>query len=264
MRNWLHQVGWGLFVVLFLVPFASCWGQIAIPGQLTHQFMVEPGGSYTGTIEIVGNSNDRVQLSITQSDYLFFSDGENTYVEPGTVERSNAGWITLSLPTNLALGSNETISIPYRIQVPNEPSLIGTYWSVVLVGPVVPPGEAGTIQQILRYGIQIVTHIGDTGERRIEVTAARIQEEDGNKILETDVVNTGERWVRLAVVWAEIYDTDGTRVSRIDAAGKRLFPGTSVRFRFDLPDLEQGQYRALVVFDNGDEYVWGAQYHLEL
>lgn len=264
MRNGLHQAGWGLFFVLCLVPFVSCWGQITIPGALTHQFIVEPGGSYTGSIEIVGNSNERVELSITQSDYLFFSDGSSTYAEPGTVERSNAGWITLSLPANLALEPNETISIAYRIQVPDEPSLLGTYWSVVLVSPVAPAAPAGTIQQILRYGIQIVAHIGDTGERKIEVTAARIQRGDNNKILEVDVANTGERWVRLIEVWAEIYDTDGRLVSRIEAAGKRLFPGTSVRFPFDLMDLEQGQYKALVIFDNGDEFVWGAQYNLEL
>jgi hypothetical protein len=31
-----------------------------------------------------------------------------------------------------------------------------------------------------------------------------------------------------------------------------------------LSEVPSGAYKALVVFDNNDEYVWGAQYDLEL
>jgi len=43
----------------------------------------------------------------------------------------------------------------------------------------------------------------------------------------------------------------------------RIYPGTSVRHKIDLSSLPGGKYMALVVADNGDEYIFGAQYTLE-
>ena len=124
MGNPLRFGRWALVLLVCSLSFFSCWGQISISGPLTHRFIVEPGGSYTGMIEVASNSRNRVHVSITQSDYLFFYDGSNSYAEPGTVERSNAHWISLSLPPDLTLGPNEVISIPFRIRVPADPGSV--------------------------------------------------------------------------------------------------------------------------------------------
>ena len=50
---------------------------------------------------------------------------------------------------------------------------------------------------------------------------------------------------------------------RFETDRKRLYPGTSVRYSVDLTEVASGSYQALVVVDNGDEHVFGAQYGLE-
>jgi len=181
--------------------------------------------------------------------------------------RSNAGWIKVFLPLD-TLAPGERLSIPYTIEVPDNRSLVGTYWSMLMVAAVLPPSEATAkgavgIRQVIRYGIQIVTHIGDSGERNIRVANSELVHENEGPVLQIDIENTGERWVR-PMAWSELYDEEGTSVGRFESSQQRIFPGCSVRYRFILSQVPGGKYEALVVFDNGDQYLWGAQYTLDL
>jgi hypothetical protein len=42
-----------------------------------------------------------------------------------------------------------------------------------------------------------------------------------------------------------------------------MYPGTSVRQRIVLPDLPEGEYRALVVVDAGGDDAFGAEYTIK-
>ena len=56
----------------------------------------------------------------------------------------------------------------------------------------------------------------------------------------------------------------GEPAGKIEGERWRIFPGTSVRYRFDVSSLKQGVYNALIVFDNKDASVFGAQYKLNV
>ncbi len=265
----VRRLEWIVVSVVLLCAFiVSCANaQLSIEGGLTHEFVVQPGQTCSGQIVVTGNTGARTEIEITQTDYLFLADGRNAYGEPGTMARSNANWIKLFLPLD-TLAPGESLSIPYTIDVPDDPSLVGTYWSMVMAAAVLPPSEATAegevgIQQVIRYGIQIVTHIGDSGERRIRIVNPRLVRKDEGPVLQIDIENTGERWVR-PVAWSELYDEEGASVGRFESFQQRIFPTCSVRYRFVLSEVPSGKYEVLVVFDNGDQYVWGAQYALDL
>lgn len=265
----VRKLEWSAVSVALLCAFVvSCANaQISIEGGLTHEFVVQPGQTCTGQIVVTGNTGARTEIEITQADYLFLADGRNTYGEPGTMARSNANWIRVFLPLD-TLAPGESLSILYTIDVPDDPSLVGTYWSMVMASAVLPPSEAPAegevgIQQVIRYGIQIVTHIGDSGERRIRIVNPQLLRKDEGLVLQIDIENIGERWVR-PVAWSELYDEEGASVGRFESFQQRIFPNCSVRHRFVLSEVPSGKYEVLVVFDNGDQYVWGAQYALDL
>jgi hypothetical protein len=119
------------------------------------------------------------------------------------------------------------------------------------------------IQTRIRYGIQIVTNIGDTGVRRIEFQNKKLLSQDGKTILQMDIANVGQRWLS-PVVWVEVYDQTGTNLGRSESDKKRIYPGCSVRHKIELTDIPPGQYQALIVADNGDDYVFGAKYDFEI
>ena len=119
------------------------------------------------------------------------------------------------------------------------------------------------IRQVFRYGIQMVTHIGNTGTRDLRFLTPQIQKDGDARYLLVDAENIGERWLRSACT-AELYDTKGNYVQEFDGGMLRMYPGTSVRFRVDLSTVEEGTYRALVILDCGDDDVFGASYTLKV
>ena len=71
------------------------------------------------------------------------------------------------------------------------------------------------IRQVIRYGIHMVTHIGDTGVRRLEFLKTRLLREGERKILQVDIENIGERLLK-SFLWAELYDEEGSHIGRFE------------------------------------------------
>jgi hypothetical protein len=239
-------------------------------GSLTLERESQPGDVYTGSITLTNNGSVPQDVAIYQTDYLFHSDGSNQFGDPGSTERSNANWITFS-PHSLQIPPHNSSQIAYRVIVPQDSSLTGTYWSMIMIEEVplssdttiyLASNQAG-VRQITRYGAQCITQIGQSGTRQVKFSRSGLVQNDQRQTeLQVDVENIGQRWVSPSA-WVELYDTTGRQVGRVDGEKKRLFPGTSARFRFNLESVARGKYKALVVLDNGDQNVFGAKYDLE-
>jgi hypothetical protein len=246
---------------------------VRVIGGLAHEMKVNPGNTYEGIILLANDSEEPQEVKVYQTDYLFFCDGTNKYGEPGKLQRSNANWITFK-PERLIIPGNGTTPINYTIKVPDDTSLIGTYWSMLMVegigkgSPESIRPEKGKVQlgirQVIRYGIQVVSNIGETGSHQLEFIETKLlAKEGGGKFLQIDIENTGE-WIMIPMVWAEIYDEEGRYIGNFESSKMRIYPGTSVRHRIDLSDVPKGRYKALIIADAGGDYIFGASYTLEL
>jgi hypothetical protein len=260
-----------MIVCLTCVPLVSR-AAIIVTGSLTHEYEVAPGRSYEGSIEVLNQGKDPQEVKSYQTDYTFSADGKVMYGDPGSLPRSNARWTTVS-PRQFTIPPNETMIVRFTIQVPNDTVMNGTYWSVVMVEPVSPGSPessgAGTrdtgmgISQVLRYAVQIVTHIGASGTRQLKFSQLQLSAEKDTRVLLVDVQNTGERWLR-GTLWIDLYDSDGKHVAKLEGGRQRMYPGTSVRFSLDLAGVKQSTYKALIVVDCGGEDVFGANVNLAL
>ncbi len=263
--------GWfviGFFIFLFgALPLS---GNVIIVGGLTHEHEARIGESYEGSIEIK-NIEDRPQeVKIYQTDYSFYADGRILYSNPGKMPRSNAHWITFS-PKRLTVPPKDTVFVHYTVKVPNQADLKGTYWSIFMV-ELVPenspesslgnPDKVGLgIRQLFRYGIQVVTQIGDTGTRKLEFLSTKLLKDGDKQFLQLDIGNTGERWLRSSL-WVELYNEEGNYMGKYEGGSLRIYPTTSVRFKVDLSSVPNNTYKALVVIDCGDDNVFGANFNL--
>lgn len=268
-----------VFLALFLallIPTVSEAG-VSIVGGQSREKSVEIGKDYPGIIFIRNHGEEPQEVKIYQTDYLFFCGGTNIYGEPaGKDVRSNANWITFS-PQRLTIPAKSTSAVNYLTEVPDDETLRGTYWSMLMVEGVgkdspeaIEPEKDKIkvgIRQVIRYGIQMVTHIGNTGSRELEFLETellKIIEENGGKkrILQVDVENTGERWLR-PFLWVELYDMEGRYIGRFEGGRKRIYPGTSVRFKVDLTEVPKDEYKSLVIADCGGDDVFGITYTLK-
>lgn len=254
------------FSLLFLFPAFANAGIVVVNG-LTHLHDVVPGEVYRGVIEIQNTKSGEQAVKVYQRDYFFRHTGESLYEEPGTRQRSNAGWIDFS-PTYLPLKPKEKTTIPYEIKVPEVDSLRGTYWSVIMVEGTSPVDENSlnsglSIRTQVRYAIQIATTVGKSGEKNLTFYDVQLQNENGKRLLAIDIENRGEFLFRPDVS-AEIFDEQGSSLGVFFAEKRKVYPGTSVRFFVDIDQLPTGKYQSLLLADGGEEDVFGIHLELEI
>jgi hypothetical protein len=270
---WRKRMKYKWFLLSFFISLIitlPVTANVLIIGGLTHEHEAQIGESYDGTIDIKNIGDKPQEVKIYQTDYSFYADGRILYSDPGKIARSNARWITFS-PKRLTVPPRDTVSVHYTVEVPDQSNLVGTYWSIFMV-ELIPedspesstqdPDEVGLgIRQLFRYGIQIVTHIGDTGTRKLEFLSTKLLKDGNKQFLQLDIGNTGERWLR-STLWAELYDGEGNYIGKYEGGKLRIYPDTSVRFKVDLSSVPNDTYKALVVIDCGGDYVFGANMNL--
>jgi hypothetical protein len=250
---------------------AAVFAEVTLVGGLTKERTAAPGETFDGQVLLRNSGDAPVEVKCYQTDYAFYADGKSVFGEPGKLPRSNAGWVTLSRDFQ-TVPPKETVGVSYTVQVPKQEGLKGTYWSMIMVESSGKPPELKEkgekdirvgITHVMRYGVQIVTHIGDTGEVKLKVLDKSCLLVDGKPFLRVDIENTGERWLRPAV-WADVFDLEGKGLGRFEGREKRIFPGMSVRQEIALTDIPAGKYKALIVIDNGDENLFGARLNFEI
>ncbi len=258
----------GSLALVLLAPLAAV-AQVGVVNGLTQEKVVKAGETYQGVIVLKNNGPQEEEVRLYLNDYLFNSQGQSFYEAPGKVARSNAAWITLGRK-QMTIAGLASAEVRYTVTVPKEGALVGTFWSIVMI-EAVPKIKAGAgpagnkisfgFSQVMRYGVQIVDHLGTSGTSKLRFLQTDLLEEDGKRTLRADVENVGERWLR-PYSSLEIYNEKGELAAKIEGDRWRLYPGTSARFNFDVTKLSSGKYRVLVILDNKDANVFGAQYTL--
>lgn len=256
--------------VVASVP-GSAGAQIMVVGGSVQEREAAPGERYTGEIRLRNQGTEATPVRVYQTDYLFYADGTNLYPDPGSHARSNGGWMTVS-PTDLVVPGGEEVGVTYQVTVPARSGLGGTYWSMIMVEPTEPISDAPEdpdrpaigVRTVVRFGIQVATHVAGEAEHRLRLGDPRVTvQDDGGRHLRFELVNEGDVGYRPKVS-VEMYDGTGVLVATLEAQRGLIYPGTSALQRFDLSDLPGGSYEAVVVVDTGALRVFGAQFTLNL
>jgi len=268
----IKKFGSAVFVLLlFLLAVIPAYAKVSLMGSMTHEYNARPGGQYEDELVIRNSGTDNVIIKLEIRDYFFASDGTTDYMDPGSIERSNASWVKLE-KTRISIAPGTSAKVKFTVNVPDDKSLSGTYWSIAMVEPQsevqVKEGDQKTVNltlhETIRYGVQIVTTIGSSGRKQLEFIKASLNSNDDSTLtLNVDLLNVGDRWLR-PEVWVDLFKEDGSFVARFKGTNKRLFPGTSVKHILQLGSMKPGKYMALVVADDGEDYVVGAQYTLDV
>jgi hypothetical protein len=255
--------------IALLATLPPAFGSIAVLSDLSDERRASPGETYTGSIQLRNLGAEPEEVKIYLTDYLFNFNGTSFYNEPGKAARSNAGWIEYS-PKRVSIPSQEDAAVQFTVKVPDSDSLSGTYWSILMVEPVSktsPESERSEphigITAVMRYAVQIVTNVGSEGIRKINFIGSKLVAEDTKRLFLVDLENTGTSMARPKVT-VQLFDSTGKMAGSFESEILRIYPGTSIRHRFDLSGVAVGVYKALVVADCGEEDVFGIHYTLRI
>lgn len=240
---------------------------IVVLNGLTHENTGQPGESYRGTIQIQNTEGKGKSVRVYQKDYWFSYTGESKHDEAGTTERSNAGWITFNSEL-MTLDSGQVATIDFEIQIPSEDSLRGTYWSVIMVEGITPPDTTKSaggvkINTAIRYAVQIVTNIGNTGKSDLQFLNLELAKENEINVLNVAIENIGERLLKPKLS-LELFDSEGNSAGIINSEARKTYPGTSIKSTLVLDGIKPGNYNAILVADCGDDSMFGTNLSLEI
>ena len=254
----------GIFLGVLVQGYAA---SILIPTSLTQENQVVTGQTIHGMIPIQNNGEEKVTVRVTLADYLFNAKGESSFPSKGTCPRSNSSWLKTT-KMYFEVAPHATYSFPYTIEVPSDASLEGTYWSIFLIEPVEEKNSPSDkekslgIQTIIRYGVQVITHIGK-GSYNLKVLDKKIVQEGDKKTFTISVENPGTL-MQAPVMSVELVDKEGKKVGRFEAAKQRILPSCSVSYQVDISTIPSGNYTAMVILDHGESAFFGAQYQVEM
>lgn len=243
---------------------------IGLGSDLIQQMTMQPGGRSGNDILVENTSDSTRTVSIEKRDFRFSYSGSRSFPSPGSLDRSNASWISLS--SNLVtIPPDTTVAVGYQIQVPSRASpqrdsLYGTYWSALLVEPA--QGTERTQQRIqinesVRYAVQIITHIGTTGQKSVSLLNTDLRAEGKGRRLIVDLKHNGTRSFD-PDVYLELYGGTGSLVGKFGSESRLLYPSTSARYEVNIDSVKAGSYTGMLIIDGGQGALFGAQLDLEL
>lgn len=257
-----------VFFLLFSVVFSfQSVSNIVVLNGLTHENVSNVGENYRGTIQIQNTAEQVKNVRIYQKDYWYSHTGESKHDPAGTLQRSNASWITFN-PEFIELAPNEITTINYEVNVPVIDSLDGTYWSVLMIEGIVPPDTANfssgvTIRTSIRYAIQIITNIGNTGTANMQFVGLELQKENQADIIKVKIENMGERMLKPRVS-IELFDSAGNSAGTFKSEKRKTLPTTSISVKIVLEGIKPGTYNGVLVADCEDDNIFGTNISFEI
>ncbi len=254
-------------LILSAFPVLFSNASIVILNGLTHENVVQKGESYRGTIQLQNTADSEKDVQVYLRDYWFSYTGESKHEPPGTMQRSNANWITFN-PELMTLKPDEIASIDFEVKVPDNDSLKGTYWSVIMVEGIIPPDTANyqsgvTIRTAIRYAVQIVTTLGETGTSDLQFLGLELAKQDTADVINVVVGNTGERMLKPEMS-IELFDEAGNSAGIFKAGRKKTFPDTTVKITLILEGIKPGNYTGVLVADCDEEHIYGTNLTIEI
>jgi hypothetical protein len=216
----------------------------------------------------MNNSSTGEQIvNLYQTNMQTSYTGETFYSDTLKNARSNIKWITMS-SLNVTLSDEEQRIIEFEINVPKNDALFGTYWSVIMVEPRDPihvqeDDRGFNIQSKIRYAIQIVCNVGETGTTDLKFLNISQSIHLGKQILNVDVHNAGDVLVK-PVLSLELFDQLGNSPPIKMVEKKRIFPNSSKRYAIDIDDIAPGTYQGILIADCNTDDLFGVNITLHL
>jgi hypothetical protein len=268
-----------LIALLFAFPTPGLCQKKGFYADLTsHDFDALAGQTLRGSIMVTSMSDEVQTLRIysgvavrgteAAQDYQFAEDGLGE-------SRSLLPWMTFS-PNELTLAPKQSSPVTFEVNVPNDPSLTGSYWATIFIAnePTAeqviqkqndPTSATVAIKFVFRYAVRIsVTMPGDKTvdatmlDAAVEISPEQIRmlpvfENKGNTILKPKV-------------WIDVRDLTGKSVARTEPSEATVLPESKRILVATLDDiaLPAGEYFITVAADYGGAKPVGARAKIKL
>ena len=266
------------FALLLSLMILLCLSNIS-PAQITpspssFEAHIPAGDSQQFSFKVFNLSKEESEAVIIYlGDWDLDTSGNYRYLEPGTLPRSCAEWISLSRE-QVEIESDSSVEITFTLDVPKESE--GSYWAMIFVEPTselpteeAPESETGRVVAIhskMRYAIPVYQTVPRTERREMRITHLDVTRTSGGLPLTItmECEDTGNTILRDVIGSVELKDRIGETVARVNllCCNKKftILPGATRKFELEYDkELGPGVYIALASIDYGGRALAAAQ-----
>lgn len=223
------------------------------------ELTIPRGGTRIFFVRVTNVEDKPSRVRISQGDWNEDIYNNNRYFSPGTLGRSGANWIKFS-PHRLYLEPQETEEIRVEVNVPEDDTLSGSYWSLLFVEEertaANPEGGQTGVNAVIRYGITVFVTLQGTEIMDGAITNMKIlTAEENGLFFEITFENRGNA-VLHPTGYLEVRDEEGDTIRELNIDRFSILPEHSEISKILTEKPEQvGQYTALAVLQFGADYL---------
>ena len=235
---------------------------------------LKPGEKKQIKITLTNDQDKAEQVDLKLTNYSCNSEGQHFFDEDEhdinasiKASRSNATWINIG-QNRFIMEPSEKRDIYYTITAPNDSTLKGSYWSVLLIEPAgnralqAPSDDGFSLQIKIRYAHHIVTNFGE-GAPKLKILKKEIKEIETKRYLCIHVLNEGDLFFNPTST-LKLYDAEGRLEKTIEAQSERLYPGNSQCFYLDLQGIPENRLteklNGFLLFDGKNDILFGDKF----
>ena len=260
MKNFLITI-----IFIFLTNLVAQAAIIVLNG-LTHTHSLIQGIKTTGKVQIRNQSAKSTRVIIYKQD-LIAACGQNVnYVDPNGFRQSLSPWLSTTVDEKF-LGPNEEFVLFYDIELNDQESLKGSYWTVLMIEGTDPvkeeKSEGVKINSVMRYAIQIIGNVGTEESPKLSFEDIKPKTIGKESQMVTMRLKNEGLFSTNAKVILEIYDQEGEKVKTLDGTTKRIYPQGCNEFEIELKGIKKGKYEGILIADNSKD-LFGATLSLEI
>jgi len=235
-----------LFLILSVLVGGPVWAaDIGLtPPRLA--LAAPAGGTVTATFSVLTSAATEQSVEAALSDWFLDVAGDITFLAPGTLPSSAAGWLTLESD---AFALEPAGSREIRLEVSVPPDAQGTHHAMVFFTVAPPPSDTPGVGVTTTTRVGLTVYVTVTGTERSGSELVDLYQPD-DATLAAVVVNTGNTVMRLGGA-IELRNEAGDVVHRLPVPDVPVLRESEREVRFALPDdLEPGFYVVLALIED--------------
>lgn len=233
---------------------------VTVINGLTHVHSGSSGDVIFGEVILLNNSDSEQRVRFDLSEAIFTCDNGRKFVEDNPHNQSATDWYKSEL-NELSLAPYERYTYRYKISIPDNHTLSGTYWTVLMVSVEAPIKEEVLNNSVglntkIRYAVALLTHVNSLDDVNLQfndVMLDQVSDITRNQ-LDVKVQNFGS-FVEGVVLTLEVYDANGNRIHKIKSDRNMVFPGVCRNYKLDISEIPPGEYQCLLLADSRKEFV---------
>jgi hypothetical protein len=248
-------------ISFFFISF-TLQANVIILNGLTHIHNGEKGTLIQGEIILQNmNKTNSERITVYLKDILQSCNGKTEYLEMGSHPRSLSSWVSFNTSEKV-LSPNEKFIITYTINIPSDIKLdndidYGSFWSAIMIEVAKPINEDSQygvqINSKIRYGIQIITNVGEKLDAPLEFQDITIAKENPTTYAMDIILKNNGLFMVQPTLILELFDSNGNSVKKAEALFKKVYPNGCKDFKITFSDVPSGDYEAVLVADYGGE-----------